>query len=479
MMYKKKTEQLQMTLEDFLLPFGGRLSAENRWIKLAELMPWDMIEDIYARNFKNESPDGRPALPARVAFGALHIQASENFTDEKTVENISENPYLQYFLGLHEFKTEPLFDPSLMTHFRKRFTPTDIAAINEELYKRTHPPKDEPPTDGGNRGTLVLDATAAPADIRYPTDLSLLNECRENVEKLIDSIWGETKKTGHKTSYSRKKARKKYLKVAKQRKAKKKVIRQAVAEQLDCVERGLADIEKHLAKMPESSLTARQKSRLDVIRRVAEQQRRHLENPKESIPDRIVSLRQPHVRPIVRGKAGCPVEFGQKLAFSVVEGFTFIDGQSFNSFNEGVTLIDSAKKYYARFGCWPEAILADTIYRNRENLRFCKEHGIRLSGPRLGRPKADELEADREQAYRDSCGRNIVESRNGISKRRYGLDRILAYLSCTAMTEAAFIVLAMNAVHCLRVFLRLLLAAYFILFIRPRRTLFLKLGVVQ
>lgn len=478
-MYKKKSERLQMTLEDFVLPFGGRLSAENRWVKLAGLMPWDMIEDIYARNFKNERPDGRPTLPARMAFGALHIQATETLTDEKTVENISENPYLQYFLGLHEFKAEPLFDPSMMTHFRKRFTPEDIALINEELYRRTHPPKDEPPKDGGNSGTLVLDATAAPADVRYPTDLSLLNECRENVEALIDSIWPETGKAGHKTSYSRKKARRKYLKVAKQRRARKNAVRQAVAEQLDYVERGLADMDKYLAAMPENPLSSRQKARLDVIRQVAEQQRGHLENPKKSIPDRIVNLRQPHVRPIVRGKAGHPVEFGQKLAFSVVDGFTFIDEQSFDSFNEGVTLISSAKKYHARFGCWPEAILADTIYRNRENLRFCKERGIRLSGPRLGRPKADELGADREQTYRDSCARNIVESRNGISKRRYGLNRILAYLSCTAMTEAALVVLAMNAALCLRDFLRLLLKACLDLFLPLRRMIFCKSFVVQ
>lgn len=102
------------------------------------------------------------------------------------------------------------------------------------------------------------------------------------------------------------------------------------------------------------------------------------------------------------------MEFGQKLGFSVVDGYTFIDAQSFDNFNEGVTLIASAEKYKARFGHYPERILADTIYRNRENRRFCKEHGIRLSGPRLGRPKADELEADREMAYRDSCDRNIV-----------------------------------------------------------------------
>ena len=461
MMYQKESERVQMTLEDFILPFGGKLDAGNRWVKLAALMPWDMIEDVYARSFKNKRRDGRPAIPARIAFGSLHIQASECFTDEKVVENISENPYLQYFLGLHEFQTKPLFDTSMMTYFRKRFTADDVAAINEELYRRVHPPKDEPPQGGGNGGTLVLDATVAPADVRYPTDLSLLNECRENVEELIDTVWDKTEKRGHKTSYNRRKARKRYLKIAKLRKAKRKAVKQAVSEQLDYVERGLSDLDNLLAALPKDTLKHCQWERLATLRSVAEQQRTHLENPQASIPDRIVNLRQPHVRPIVRGKAGHPVEFGQKLGFSGVDGYTFIDAQSFDNFNEGVTLIASAEKYKARFGHYPERILADTIYRNRENRRFCKEHGIRLSGPRLGRPKADELEADREIAYRDSCDRNIVESRNGIAKRRYGLDRILTYLSCTAKTEAALVVLAMNAAHCLRTLLRTFFARMF------------------
>ena len=115
------------------------------------------------REVQKRESDGPRPLSARIAFGSLHIQASECFTDEKTVENISENPYLQYFLGLHELRAEPLFDPSMMTHFRKRFTADGIAKINEELYRRTHTPKDEPPHDGGNGGTLVLDAIAAPA----------------------------------------------------------------------------------------------------------------------------------------------------------------------------------------------------------------------------------------------------------------------------------------------------------------------------
>jgi hypothetical protein len=418
-------------------------------------MPWEMVEGIYADKIKNEKTDGRPPVSARIAFGALHIKATEHFTNEKTLKNITENPYMQYFLGFKSFQTSPPFDLSMMVYFGKRFTAEDIAKINEELYRRTHPPKDEPPGDGGNKGTLVLDATCSPADVRYPTDLSLLNECRENVEKLIDTIWEETAKIGHKTSYSRKKARGKFLKVAKQRNPKRKAIKQAVIEQLDYVERSLSDIDKLLPQIPESALTDRQKERLDLIRQVAAQQREHAGNPEKSIPDRIVNLRQPHVRPIVRGKAGKSVEFGQKIAVSVVDGFTFIDEQSFDSFNEGITLIESAKKYKNRHGVWPEAILADTIYRNRENRRFCKTYGIRLSGPKLGRPKVDEIETDKAQAYRDSCDRNIVESKNGIAKRRYGLDRIFAYLDCTAKTEAAMVIFAMNAALCLRTLLRL------------------------
>ena len=94
---------------------------------------------------------------------------------------------------------------------------------------------------------------------------------------------------------------------------------------------------------------------------------------------------------------------------------------------EGITLIASVEKYRERHGVYPEAILEDKIYRNRDNLDYCKKHGIRLSGPRLGRPKVSEIDSDRDQAFKDSCERNMVEGRIGINKRRYGLDLIYDY----------------------------------------------------
>jgi transposase, IS5 family len=489
----KKTDREQLSFEEFMLPFGGKLLAENRWVETAKLMPWDVIEDIYEKSFSPS--EGRPSIKARIAFGSIYIKEQESFVDERTVEHIAENPYMQYFLGLPEFRSTPLFDSSMMVHFRKRFNAEAMKKINEALYKNMHSKKDDadntpppdsgidkteveiktdntPPPDSGtdktnieikkeNHGKLILDATVAPSDIRYPTDLSLLNECRENTEVMIDQIWKFNSKKGHKTAYNRKKARNNYLKVAKQRKAKSQVTRKAIGEQLDYNKKNIDKLNNMSKETGIDKLTKRQLDRFRVIEKTYLQQQSMYNSHVQKCDDRIINLRQPHVRCIMRGKAGKRYEFGQKLHFSIVDGFTFIEDQKWDNYNEGICLIASAERYKERIGVYPEAILADTIYRNKDNRKFCKENGIRLSGPRLGRPKASEVEADKELAYKDSCERNIVESRNGISKRRYGLDLIMAYLPETAETEAALQVFVMNVAHCLRSLLRHLLRFIF------------------
>ena len=217
-MYRERDRD-QLALSDFLLPFGGRLSADNRWVKLAQLMPWDFIEDIYAAQFSADS--GVPAISARIAFGSCYIKENENLTDERTLEYIAENPYAQYFLGLGEFRTERLFDPSMMTHFRKRFPADKVEQINKRIFAAQTDESDDnadqdPPE---NRGKLVLDATCAPSDIRYPSDLSLLNEARENTETMLDELFEAQGESGRRTRYSRKKARARYLSIAKQKRA--------------------------------------------------------------------------------------------------------------------------------------------------------------------------------------------------------------------------------------------------------------------
>ena len=104
---------------EFELPFGGRLSADNRWVKIAQIIPWDEFESEYAANFPAEK--GAPAKSFRMALGALIIKEKLGISDRLTVEQIRENPYLQYFIGQSTYSNELAFDPSLLVHFRRAY----------------------------------------------------------------------------------------------------------------------------------------------------------------------------------------------------------------------------------------------------------------------------------------------------------------------------------------------------------------------
>jgi hypothetical protein len=131
-MYRIK-DKTQKELENFILPFGGTLNPQNRWIQLSELIPWEEFEEIYAENF-SASDKGAPAKSFRTALGSLIIKEKLNITDRETVEQIRETPHLQYFIGMEGYHDEEPFDASLMVHFRKRITDTMLRAINERIH---------------------------------------------------------------------------------------------------------------------------------------------------------------------------------------------------------------------------------------------------------------------------------------------------------------------------------------------------------
>lgn len=195
--------------------------------------------------------------------------------------------------------------------------------------------------------------------------------------------------------------------------------------------------------------------RLDTLRTIYEQQEYMYDHHTHSVPDRIVSVSQPFVRPIVRGKAGRPVEFGAKLDISVVDGWTRLECCSFDAYNEAGNLREMAERFWEREGHYPGRILADKIYRNREDLNYCREHGIRLSGPALVRPKKGETR-DKAQDYRDECERVEVERRFSLAKRKCGPGLVTAKLRETAAHVIAMSVLVLNLRKIQRALLRLL-----------------------
>jgi hypothetical protein len=301
----------------------------------------------------------------------------------------------------------------------------------------------------GNQGSLLIDASCAPADIRHPTDLSLLNEAREVTEKLIDAMHPQVRESfGPKPRTHRKKARQQYLAVAKKKRPRISKICKAIKQQLGHLERNLASIDVLIASG--ASLLAAGRylyQKLLVVSELVRQQHILYHSDSRSIPHRIVSLYQARIRPIVRGKARCNVEFGAKISMSVTgDGFAFLDRLSHDPYNEGEDLKAQARAYRRRHGHYPEVICADQIYRIRANRDFCQRHGIRLSGPRLGRPKNDpEFVAEAKRQFADDQRqRNAVEGKFGQGRRRFGLGLIREKLAVTQGSAIAMTMLIMN-----------------------------------
>ena len=251
--------------------------------------------------------------------------------------------------------------------------------------------------------TQVCDATVAPQNIRFPQDTSLLNEARTKLEKMID--W----------------------------------------QQLGYVNRDLRYIDDFIQQG--FKLDSKYQDYLETIRKVYEQQKYMLENNTHKVADRIVSISQPYVRPVVRGKVSKPTEFGAKLHLSIDEwGFARIEYLLFDAYNEGPMLIQALEAYKYHHGCYPERVLVDQIYRTRPNIAFCQKNGIRISGPRLGRPAKNEeiRKKDAKIAAQDNVDRIQIERYFSTAKRRNGMGLITKKREDTSLTTIAFSVLVTN-----------------------------------
>ncbi|NLX92959.1 MAG: IS5 family transposase [Clostridiales bacterium] len=464
-MYKFGDNQIRF--EDFHQPVGLKMDRNNRWVKKAESIPWEEIEKRYAKLFTNNK--GNVAKPLRLALGSCIIQNDYGFSDEETVLQIQETPYLQFFCGLPGFTLERPFDPSLMVYFRKRLTVEILKEVNEMVIekavgnkvKNDDDDQSEPPQ---NKGTMIIDATCAPSNIKFPQDTELLNEARENTEKLIDKL--HNPKDGKKPRTYRKIARKNHLKIARKRKKTSKDIRKATGQQLGYIRRNVDIIDAMLENGKE--LTDKDFNKLTTIKKLYEQQKYMRDNRTHSVSERIVSLSQPHIRPIVRGKAKAKVEFGAKLDISVVDGWTRLEKLSFDAYNESATLIEAIERYKQRTGSYPERVLADKIYRNRDNLKYCKEWNIRLSGPALGRPKKGEVR-NKRQDYIDEGERIEVERKFSLAKRKCGMGMIMTKLPETAMHSIAMSIITLNLRKVLFALFDLVKFLFYFLLIRKQQ----------
>jgi transposase, IS5 family len=417
----------------------------SKWYNLKALIPWQEFEKLLSPLFSRR---GRNAIPVRQILGALIIQTDKGLTDRETIETIKETPMLQYFLGLDDYITEDLFDFTLLCKYRQKIG-LDLSKDMIDILLKGHEIEFPQFKEGEkkNAGSLSIDATVVPVNITYPTDLKLLNQVREKTEAIIDTCH---KQSGQKNKprTGRRKARKEYLEYAKAKRLSSNKRWTANRIQLQYIRKNIQSIETRVTKGIYALSEANQ-AELDLCKTIYDQQYAMWKTKTHQHDHRIVSMPQPHVRCIVRGKAGSPYEFGPKAAVSKVNGFIRIDKISFDNFNESTTLQGIVDAYYEKHGVYPEVVRGDKIYQTRSNKMFCSERGIRLSGRPLGRPKKADQEIISAQIKEDFKKRLEIEGVFGVAKTRYGLAKLMTKLPESQKASIGLVFFVMNLLQVL------------------------------
>lgn len=447
----------QTTIFDYNQFAGIQLDPNNDWIRLANSIDWSCGEKEYAERFPSDR--GRMAIPFRMVLGALIIQQRMQLSDRALIKAIQENPYYQYFVGLSSFTNDPIFTAPALVTFRKRIGFDLINKVNEhyletaaatpEHKKNTkdmppdvstsNEPKDAP-GEQQNLGTMISNATCSPVNIRYPQDFSLLEEARMKLDEMIDCLHKQIVEGRHPRTY-REVLRKEYLEVAKAKRHSTKKMRALIRRQLEALKRNLAIVENYLQKG--CVLKKKHFELLQTIKTLYAQQKEMFDTKKKRIDDRIVSITQPHIRPIVRGKTKTPVEFGAKYDVSIDEkGHGRLETISFDPYNECTVLQDAIERFHARTGHYPKKVLVDQIYRTKANQAFCKKHGIQMQGRNT--EKTPQKKEEKKQDHKENIARIEVERFFSKEKRCCDAGLIMTKLPETTLTTIALCVFVAN-----------------------------------
>jgi len=410
-MYKGKDRKTLPLFEE-LFPLGGKLDENNRWLKIAELIPWDDLEASYRSYF---SHTGRPATDARLFIGLMLLKHMTGLSDREVVQSVRENIYHQAFCGFDHFVSGVSLDPSSLTKLRKRLGLTYFKELEEKTYGVLI---DRKIIKGKG---LLVDATVFPENIKYPNDVGLLNEVREWLVGQIKPLGKKIEKTYR--TYCRL-AKKAYLSFTKKRRRTQKMIRKARRQMLQYVRRNLNQLEEIIQTLKAEGVEVSRKliEKLDVCRRIYDQQKEMYQEKKHRIDDRIVSLYRSYVRPIKRGKeGGRSTEFGPKGSLSYVDGYLFLDKLDHNNYSEADNDIvkDQIESYEKKFGKKPPSFTGDQLYGTRDNRRLMNELEIRPAFKALGRRGKHPPDGWLKKKQKE---RNRIEGSFGHGKVHFGLN---------------------------------------------------------
>ncbi len=455
----------QLPLFKDIMPYGGKLDQNNRWIRLSSLIPWQELSDLHDSYFDPKRLS--VVKSARLVVGLMIGKSKLGLSDEEILNYFYENPYFQYFCGFDNFisKESKVMDPSLLTRRRRKLGEKYFLKFESEILAVL---KQRNLVKGKD---LLLDATVFESKISYPNDVKLLNVVRSYcVEKIsvLRNTLKKTLKSDLKIRTYKRTAKKVYLNYAKKKKKSQKIIRSTTRQMLGFTRRNIKQLEFLLEQTKEYlssknfKLRCREESNVEsnlrqlikeienkliTAKAIYQQQKTKYQERTNQIKDRIVSLNQPFIRPILRGKEGNKkVEFGAKAHLASSGGYVFSDKIEHRAFSEKIELENSLERHKSRFNRMPKEAMIDDAYSSIQNKEILKQHNIKHSLKNQGRTTPKQ----RQEKRKLRKSRSKIEGVIGNLKKDYNLDKIILKSIDGAQIQASLAIGTFNMFRVLR-----------------------------
>ena len=301
-----------------------------------------------------------------------------------------------------------------------------------------------------NLDTIYTDASCYESLMRFPTDVKLLRECTVRAYKMMCGISSQLGEHRLRTKYND--IERANLAYRKQRRHTHKQTRKMIMRLLALLGKMLGEIRRQMRiHSDEGLLNEKQLDILETVTRVYRQQKNHFKSgdSRESIPNRIVSISKPYVRPIVRGKENKTVEFGAKCNNILIDGISFIEKVSFNAFHEGTRLRHCISLAQKLTGVPVKKVGGDQGYSGNDNRTFCKDNHIETSFTQKGKAGTNEVKnATKRELARVRA--TAMEGSFGTQKEHYGLRKIAARIKSTEIMLIFFGIHTANVVNLAR-----------------------------
>lgn len=426
-MYNNLLFELTPALQNrrFLATDLGKLHQSIPFVSLASLVPL---------------PQGKLSCKGCKSWltveGGIALLIAKHYlqlSDAMLVERLNTDWALQMFCGISLKVYEKIKDRDLAGRWRKYIGQhLDIDKWQVHLASAWQ-------ADMTNTQMGFTDATCYESYVTYPTDAKLIWKCCNEVFELINRIRKELKLRRSRANHD--KHKKHYLHYAKSKKktnhGRKKLCR-SLLKYLD----RLLQLANELLQRP---MKRRHLNRLPTIEQIKQQQWSIYFGKQTTVPNRIVSLHKPYIRPIKRGKETKPTEFGAKVNKLQVDGISFIEHLSFDAFNEGIRMqstIDMQRRYFGKCS----QMGADTIYGTNENRNYCTAEHIATCFKPKGKQGKQAEQKSQMRAILGKVRSTHLEGSFGNEKQHYLLDKIKARTQQTEIAWIFFGMLTSNAV---------------------------------